>query len=83
MPTPMLYEISPINADGTRGKIHTVRGQSPISVVAGCSMQPRHNWEKVEDGLIVTARRGDGSEVGKYHVKQSCFENLPPMYPLG
>lgn len=77
-----LYEVAAIFDDGTRSNTMTLRGQSPICVVARVSGQPRHNWEKVENGLIVTARRGDGSTASKWHVKQSCFERLPPIYPL-
>lgn len=79
---PRLYEVTPIRDDGTRGGIYTISSQSPIGAVAWCSMMPRHNWEKTAEGLLVTARHGDGAEFGKYYVKQSCFDNLPPNYPL-
>ena len=72
-----LYEVT-----SPSGSISTVKASSPIGAVAGFSNAPRHNWTKTDNGLEVTARRGDGTEIAKFNVKQSCFENLPPRYPL-
>ena len=84
MTTYHLYEVAPILGDGTRGATSTVRSQSPICAVAGLSGRTRHNWERAGDGgLVVVARRnGDGAEAGRYYVRQSCFDDLPPIYPL-
>lgn len=72
MITPQLYEITLPS-----GHIHTVRAMSPVNAVARYSMAPRHNWEKTPDGLLVTARKGDGTNLDTYNVKLSCFEPLP------
>jgi hypothetical protein len=59
------------------GEICTRKAVSPVGAVAMFSGRSRHSWQKTVDGLAVTARLGDGTNLTTYLVKQSCFETLP------
>ena len=67
-----IYEVT-----GPKGEIRTVKAMSPVGAVAMFSGRSRHSWQKTSDGLAVTARLGDGTNLTTYRVKQSCFETLP------